>query len=212
MREGDGLARDEFPGGERAHQELLQSAHLALAHDGERSEKKAEEQHDQPHHRGDVVVAAGEVGVEPCAAAQLQRCGARGHELRAVRLHDARGVAHGHRGQVRVRAVEDELHRGIAAGEIARVAGRDLDPEHRPAVIEGGGEVLRARRAADDLEVTGGGERVHERRATRGSDRRPRRRWPCRGHRWRPRSRRRRVGGWGPRSPAATAGDRDGSG
>lgn len=74
-KKGQGLAHHEFDAPDGGHHDLLDSADLLFAHNGDAGQQHADDQQHHCDQAGHIVVFALQVGVEPGAHRQLHRHG-----------------------------------------------------------------------------------------------------------------------------------------
>ena len=176
---GQEFSEDELRRAHRRGDELLHRAGFPFAGDGEGREQCGDQSHDDREDAGNDEVAAGQIGVEPDAGAQIES-GAGGlagaaadlveRELLVEGKCDGLGVAEDEAGGVGVGAIDDGLHGGGAAGvEIAAEAGRDDEREHGLARIDGAFELRVVFDRALQAEIRRAGESGDQFSALRGA-------------------------------------------
>lgn len=136
---GNPLAEQDFSGGVRGDQELVEGAFLPFAGDGERAGEDGVDQHEHGNQAGDDEPAGDEVGVEPGAGFYFHRGGAAafGKQVRPVGGGDLLAVAEGDGRRVRVAAVRNELEGGGAPGlEVAGEVRGDGEPHDDFPVVD----------------------------------------------------------------------------
>lgn len=147
---GCSLAEQDFSGGVRGDEELVEGAFFPFAGDGERAGEDGVDQHEHGDEAGHDEPAGNEVGVEPGAGFYVHRRGAAvfGDQVRPEAGGDLLGVAEGDGGRVCVAAVRDELEGGGTARlEVAGEVRGDGEPhDNVPAVDHAVDVLFRGRR------------------------------------------------------------------
>lgn len=136
---GNPLAEQDFSGGVRGDQELVEGAFLPFSGDGERAGEDGVDQHEHGNEAGDDEPAGDEVGVEPGAGFYFHRGGSAvfGQQVRSVGGGDLLAVAEGDGRRVRVAAVRNELEGGGAPGlEVAGEVRGDGEPHDDFPVVD----------------------------------------------------------------------------
>ena len=135
MKPGQCLAEEDFPGPEGSHQQLVESALLALAGDRKGGHQGGDHQGQQANDARHDEPAAQQVGIEPGPEFQTGRAARAAGPLLPIGIEagdDRVDVAEQDRRRVGVAAVHDHLHRARAAAEqFAAELGADVqDHEH----------------------------------------------------------------------------------
>lgn len=108
------FTEQDFSGGVRGDEKLVEGAFLPFAGDGERSGEDGVDEHEHGNEAGNDEPAGDEVGVEPCAGFYFHRGGSAvlGEQIRPVGGGDLLAVAEGDGRRVRVAPVRNELEGG----------------------------------------------------------------------------------------------------
>src|SRR5919108_1099925 len=159
------FAEHQLRGSDRTHEELIECADLALAHNAERREDQADHHHQHTHDRGHVEESALETWVEPRARAQIDaRISHDSGRAYAKLRRNLTGVRLRHASKTRISAIDQRLNdRALATPKVSRESSGNRQRNRGVTMIERSRHFLSALGAAHDREVAARSIGVDER-------------------------------------------------